>query len=179
MTPESDEIPRAVLLQRIERAEQSGDQLLAADQAAQALERFPDDTAFRYHHLLSLARAGALTEAEKLWPRYALPLEDVNHAALGARLLRERAFRAGDERRELLALAAAAYARIFRRSGDSFPGINAAVLSALAGELGAAQALARQVLAATAAGHGDRDARFHRAADRLQAALILGDGAGA
>jgi hypothetical protein len=179
MTPESDEISRAVLLQRILRAERSGDQLLAADQAAQALERFPDDTAFRYHHLLSLARAGALTEAEKLWQRYALPLEDVNHAALGARLLRERAFRAGGDRRALLARAASAYAEIFRRSGDSFPGINAAVLSALAGELATAQALARQVLAATAAERSGREARFHRAADRLQAALILGDAAGA
>ncbi len=176
MAAESDEIPREVLLQRILRAERSGDQLMAADQAAGALEQFKDDPEFRYHHLLSLARAGALIEAEKLWPRYALPDDNVNYAALGARLLRERAFRDAPDNRAALARAAAAYAAIFERSQDTFPGINAAVLSALAGALEPARALARAVLALLAARQPQaRDDRFNLAADEVQAALILGD----
>jgi len=171
---ESDDIPREVLLERIRIAERGGDQLLAADQAAQALERHPGDNEFRYHHLLSLARAGALTEAEKLWPRYALPQDNTNYAALGARLLRERALRTPGDQRPALAAAARAYAAIFRRSGDPFPGINAAALAALAGALDEARALARAVLGQVARrSPGDREERFNLAADELQAALIL------
>jgi hypothetical protein len=176
MTPQSDDLPREVLLDRILRAERSGDQLLAADQAADALERFPEDRAFRYHHLLSLARAGALTEAEKLWPRYALPADNVNYAALGARLLRERAFRQGGDNRAALARAADAYQGIFARSRETFPGINAAVLHALAGQQAAAATTARAVLdLLPAAPPGEQEMRFQLAADELQASLILGE----
>lgn len=176
MPLESDDTPREVLLERILRAERSGDQLMAADQAAAALERFPDDAAFRFHHILSLARAGALTEAEKLWPRYALPTENVNYAALGARLLRERAFRQGGDNRAALARAAAAYQAIFARSQETFPGINAAVLHALAGQQPAAETTAGAVLALLPARPpAERESRFQLAADELQASLILGE----
>ena len=125
--------PLAEWLAAIESAERSGDVLQAADLSESALAEHPENDELKYHHLLSLARGGALVQAEKLWPLYGLPQHDTRYAALGARLLRERAFRAGPDARAELLTAAEAYARIFHAKQDPFPGINAAVLLALAG----------------------------------------------
>jgi class 3 adenylate cyclase len=158
----------------IDAAERSGDVLQAADLSESALTEYPENDELKYHHLLSLARGGALVQAEKLWPLYGLPQDDTRYAALGARLLRERAFRAGPGAKAELLLAAEAYARIFHAKQDPFPGINAAVLLALASQQGEAQAIARKVQELAErrrlAGGGDP---FNLAADLLTSALIL------
>lgn len=168
--------PLADWLARIEAAERSGDLLMAADLAASALEQHPDDDELKYHHLLSLARAGGLSTAEHLWERYRLPAAETRYAALGARLSRERGFRGGAGAGRRLVEAASAYGALFRDSGNPFPGTNAAALFALAGEEDAAADLARRVLAAIATQPAEtREARFNLAADEMIAALILDD----
>jgi hypothetical protein len=165
--------PVAEWLAAIEAAERSGDVLQAADLAESALAEHPGQRELQYHHILSLARGGALVQAEKLWPVYALPQDELRYASLGARLLRERAL-AGGGRTELLA-AAQAYAEIFNARRDPFPGINAAVLLALAGQQAEAKVIARSVLGLVGKRRGAPEAdAFNLAADALAAQLILG-----
>jgi len=160
-------------LAAIKDAERSGDVLQAADLAESALAEHPGERELQYHHLLSLARGGALVQAEKLWPVYTLPRDDLRYASLGARLLRERALQGGS-RADLLA-AAAAYAEIFHARRDPFPGINAAVLLALAGQQAEAKVIARSVLGLVGKRRGTPEAdAFNLAADALAAQLILG-----
>lgn len=159
---------------RIEAAERSGDLLQAADLAAGALAQHPDSDLLKYRHLLNLARAGALTAAERLWPLYDLPQDQTDYVALGARLQRARGFLGGPGAAGHLAAAAAAYGALFQASDDPFPGINAAVLHALTGESETAAALAGRVLELTTQRPADsREARYNLAADELIAALIL------
>jgi hypothetical protein len=93
--------------------------------------------------------------------------------AVGARLLKDRALAlpAGEPRRAALHAAFEAYHAIYRESGDSFPGINAATLALLAGDETRARELAETLLAdpAVAASHD-----YYMVATRAEALLILG-----
>jgi len=171
----ADRRPLEDWLKLIVAAEESGDVLQAADLADSALQEHPGERELQYHHILSLSRGGAQVQAEKLWPLYDLPPENTRYASLGARLLRERAFRTGEQR--ALLLAAAVYAETFRAHRDPFPGINAAVLLALAGRQEEAAGIAREILGLVEqrrAGGKAGDA-FNLAADALTARLILGE----
>jgi class 3 adenylate cyclase len=78
---------------------------------------------------------------------------------------------AGEGRQAAMERAFEAYHSIYRASGDSFPGINAATLALLAGRVDQARALAAALLDDPAvAAAGD----YYKAATRAEALLILG-----
>jgi class 3 adenylate cyclase/tetratricopeptide (TPR) repeat protein len=155
--------------------------LEAFDLAERALEQFPDDTVLRWSAVLALARAGATRQARIRYDRFKLGdlitdqpadtfLTDV--AALDARIAKDEALHEiGRERNRLLAIAAARYQAIFRRAGGYYPGINAATLTLLCGDLPKAESLAREVLKSLADNRED----YYALATEAEAALIIGD----
>ena len=91
------------------------------------------------------------------------------------RLLKDRAIAArGDERRRLYLEAADAYAAAGSASGATYPLINAATLSLLAGARETAHERAAVVLAQLDAGAGEPDTAYYQAATRAEALLVLG-----
>lgn len=138
----------------VRAALRSGDLFRACDLAEAALARSPGDRALQYLVVLALARAGATEPALKRYRDFGLAAErfatqlDIDIASLAGRLLKDRALLAPQgERPALLAAAAVEYERVFASSGDPFPGVNAATLHRLAGDLAAAERIARTVLA--------------------------------
>ncbi len=143
----------------------------AHDRAMAALAERPDDVALRYRATLTIARAGATGMALDLFHRLHLDAEaDPEVAALGARLIKDRAFeRPAAERGPLLAEAARRYQGLWQRSGEGWHGVNAAGLRLIAGEPGPAAEIAEQVLS------GLRDSGdYWSAATRAEALLVAG-----
>ncbi len=94
------------------------------------------------------------------------------------RLLKDRALAAaGEERRQFYLAAAEAYARAAEIGGTTYPLINAATLSLLAGRREDSRTLAEKVLARTAADEDEPETPYYRAATRAEAWLLLGDAA--
>jgi tetratricopeptide (TPR) repeat protein len=155
-------------------AERAGDYLGAYDAASHGLLDHPDDVTLRYRVVLNLSRSGASDRAVALFEKYALEERDEEDiAALGARVIRERAFAAeGRAATALLRQAAERYAKIYERTQATFPGINAAALYTLAGRTQTARRLARKLLSACEKAGVDT---YDRAADAAASALILGD----
>lgn len=92
------------------------------------------------------------------------------------RLLKDRALAAeGAERRRLYLESADAYARAGEIGGATYPLINAATLSLLAGRREQAQAFARQVLERLAQYGDEPETPYYRAATRAEALLLLGE----
>lgn len=178
--------PAGAWISEIHDANARGELLQAFDLAERALEDFPDDAFLLYNAVLALARTGATRQARTRYDRFRLGdliadrqtdpfLTDV--AALDARIAKDEALQEiGPQRNRLLACAAAGYEAIFRRGGGYYPGINAATLTLLCGDLPRAQSLAREVLNIFAGGHpgGGPDEYFARATV-AEAALIIGD----
>lgn len=130
--------------------------------------------------IIAHARAGALEHAWAIFRNAGF--ENVNDDAavlsVHGRLLKDRALCAkGAERRRLYRKAADTYARAGAIGGASYPLINAATLSLLAGERKRAQALARQVLERDARGIDEPETPYWKAATRAEALLLLGDAA--
>jgi tetratricopeptide (TPR) repeat protein len=159
-----------------------GELLQAYDLADRALLDYPDDPLLKYRAVLALARAGATQQARARYDKFQLASvrsEDqafeVDLQSLDARIAKNEALEAaGAERARLMDEAAARYGAIFRRTGDSYPGVNAATLLLLNGEIEKARALAADVLekcSATAAAGGDS---YYVRATLAEAALILG-----
>lgn len=123
--------------------------------------------------IIAHARAGALDHAWRLFAEAGLEGVDEPAAlSLKGRLLKDRARAAGgDDRRALYRQAAAAYLRAGELGGGAYPLINAATLSLLAGEAGAAHAHAAAVLAAP---EEAAETPYYRAATRAEALLVLG-----
>lgn len=173
-------------ISEIRDANARGEVLQAFDLAERGLADFPDDSALQYSAVLALARAGATRQARIRYDRFKLGdliadrpadafLTDV--AALDARIAKDEALReTGLRRSKLLTVAASRYEAIFRRTGGYYPGINAATLTLLAGDLPRAESLAREVLNVVADGHADgsREEYFARATE-AEASLIVGD----
>src|ERR1700682_4205043 len=123
-------------LDRIDEALHSGELLTAFDLAERALEEFPEDPLIRYKSVLILARAGATHQARSSYQRFALgegtfpqqdPSFELDVAALEARLAKDEALAAPPElRRTLLVAAAKSYEDIYLKTGNYYPGINAA-----------------------------------------------------
>ena len=89
------------------------------------------------------------------------------------RLLKDRAVAAaGKERRELYRESAAAYARAAKIGGATYPLINAASLSLLAGNRAESQKLARRLLARP---DDELETPYWRGATRAEAYLLLGE----
>ncbi len=92
------------------------------------------------------------------------------------RLLKDRALAAsGAERQRFYREAASAYARAAEVGGATYPLINAATLSLLAGEHSQAQALAREVLEKASHCDDEPETPYYRGATRAEALLLLGD----
>ena len=151
-----------------------GDLIAAYDIASSAIAEGDDCGAVRHRQVLALARMGDTERAMELFTAYGLDRSDDPHErAAGARLLKDRALALpeGEARQEALRQAHGAYLAIYRDSGDSFPGINAATLALLAGEAAQARSLAERLLADPAVAAGED---YFGAATRAEALLLLG-----
>ena len=128
--------------------------------------------------IIAHARSGALDYAWRLLHDAGLDRINDDPAVLSVlgRLLKDSAFReVGVERRRLYLEAAKAYSRAGEIGGATYPLINAATLSLLAGRREQAQILARQVLALIQCGNDELETPYYRAATRAEALLLLGD----
>ncbi|GGJ31305.1 tetratricopeptide repeat-containing protein [Neoroseomonas lacus] len=145
--------------------------LSAHDRAMAAMADHPDDPALRYRATLTIARAGATGRALDLFHQLRLDAEpDPEIAALGARLIKDRAFeRPVAARGPLLAEAARRYEDLWRRGGAGWHGVNAAAMHLLGGDRPRAVAIAEDVL------RGHRDAGdYWSAATEAEAQLLAG-----
>jgi tetratricopeptide (TPR) repeat protein len=126
--------------------------------------------------IVAFARAGALDEAWRLFRAGGYDRGSDNPQALGikARLLKDRALRAeGEERRRLYGESAAAYRHSAEIRAATYPMINAASLSLLAGDSTEAAALAANVLGRIDAEPGEAETPYYRVATRAEALLLL------
>jgi class 3 adenylate cyclase len=169
------------------QCEKSGDYLGAFDAAFLGLEQHPDARELQYRAILNLSRTGANRRAKQLWNLYGLSANlgpgnqngelDENIAALGARLDREEAFAtSGRQRTAELRKAAEHYDSIYKRTENTFLGINAAVLYQLSGTSDRAEELAAHIVAECkkAKPRSQEDA-YQLLADRSAASLLLDD----
>jgi tetratricopeptide (TPR) repeat protein len=128
--------------------------------------------------IIAYARSGALDYACKLFLEGGFELVDDDPAVLSVRgrLLKDRALAAsGAERRRLYEESAEAYAKAGEIGGQTYPLINAATLSLLAGKREQSRAAARKLLAHIAAGGDAMETPYYRAATHAEALLLLGD----
>ncbi|HYI40055.1 MAG TPA: TRAFs-binding domain-containing protein [Allosphingosinicella sp.] len=126
--------------------------------------------------VIAAARAGALDHAWALFTlgRFDRDTTDPAALALKGRLLKDFALRSRpSERRRFYAESAEAYARSAALRPATYPLINAAALSLLAGEREAARARAIEVLALLESDSEAPETPYYRAATRAEALLLL------
>lgn len=163
-------------LTRIDAALESGDLFLAFDRATAALTLHPETPILRHRLILALARMKS-PRASSLYDEWELAKAhtgdrtlDIDIAALGARLLKDRALAAAaQERPAMFRLAAERYLTAYQLTGDFYPGANAAALHLWAGDVKRARSIATDVRP-KAQGDG-----FFAGAARAECALILGE----
>jgi len=168
--------------------EHDGEFFRAYDTAQQGLQHFPGDAALAHRAVLNLCNAGALPMARRKFAEYGLDASDeIDHLALGGRLLKSEAFGLQGERQSgLLRAAAAQYARAYARAKASgqpdsyYPGVNLATLQLLRGDTSAAHRVAREVLDGIepllgAEAFGQRDDAYWLLATAIEAWLVLGE----
>jgi hypothetical protein len=172
--------PVAEILQGISRAAARLDHLSAYDRADRATRDHPAELGLEYAAILALANTGATAGADRrLAALHASGRLDTvtplsrRFAALRGRLLKDRALAADpSDRAGLAAEATDAYeAADALYGGNSYPAINAAATSVLAGDRARA---ARHARAARERAAGEA-ADYWTAATQAEAALILGD----
>jgi adenylate cyclase len=135
------------LLKQAQAAMKRGDFFTAHDLARAGVEGGLDDEGFKYLQVLALARMGDLAQARERYDSFGLSTsQNVDVAALGARLLKDAAFATRIPDPIILLQAAEAYRAIYERTGDTFPGVNAATLFLLSGAANTAGAIASEVL---------------------------------
>jgi adenylate cyclase len=167
-------------LTAIDTALDHGDLFLAYDRANAALATHPGTPVLRHRLILALARM----KSPRAWPLYeewemarihtGERTLDIDIAALGARLIKDRALAATPaERPALFRLAAERYLTAYQLTGDFYPGTNAAALCLWAGDARRARAIATDVRPKA---QGDA---FYAVVSRAECALILGDHAAA
>ena len=128
--------------------------------------------------IIAHARSGALGHARRLFREAGFDRVDNDSAVLcvRGRLLKDRARSAsGMERKRFCLEAAAAYARAAKIGGETYPLINAATLSLLAGQKEQARKLARQILARCEDGAAESETPYWRMATLAEAHLLLGN----
>lgn len=126
--------------------------------------------------IIAHARAGALDHALRLFRDAGLDAVTDDDAVLSlkGRLLKDQARRTdGEARRDLYAQSAEAYGAAGAISGATYPLINAATLSLLAGNPAQARVLAERVLGRLDDGD-EQDTEYWRQATRAEAELLLG-----
>lgn len=128
--------------------------------------------------VIAHARMGALDQAWRLFRAAGLEgaSDDAAVLSVKGRLFKDEARRAPDEasRRAFFARAAEAYGQAGAIAWATYPLINAASLSLLAGDEGRARALAEKVLARLDQGDHEPDTPYWREATRAEAELLLG-----
>ena len=163
---------------KVEGVERAGDFLTAYDLANRGLEAHPDHLGLRYLAVRTLARSGATEQARARFDEYGLAgRPEVDISALGARLEKDYALEAeGAERASRAVITAGLYEVVFDRTGDYYPGVNAATMWLLAGKPARATDLARRVLdALSRTSLADPGKAYYRAATEAEAALLLDD----
>jgi tetratricopeptide (TPR) repeat protein len=128
--------------------------------------------------IIAYARSGSLEHAWRLFRQAGFDRIEDDPAVMSVRgrLLKDRALGAtGTERQRFYREAATAYARAGEMGGATYPLINAATLSLLAGEREQAGRLAREVLEKWAHDADEPETPYYRAATRAEALLLLGD----
>ncbi|MBX3479983.1 MAG: DUF4071 domain-containing protein [Caulobacter sp.] len=127
--------------------------------------------------IVAHARAGALEHALRLFQEAGLDerTDDPAVLSLKGRLLKDQARLAeGEERRALYARSAEAYDAAGAISWGTYPLINAASLSLLAGDPDRARALAAKVMSRLDQRDSEPDTPYWRQATRAEAELLLG-----
>jgi hypothetical protein len=125
--------------------------------------------------VIAHARSGALDRADRLFREAGLSdvTDDPAVLCVKGRLLKDHALAAsGRKRKSLYREAAEAYALAAEIGGATYPLVNAATLSMLAGQHRQAQTLARRILARI--DREDAETPYWRAATRAEAQLLLG-----
>jgi adenylate cyclase len=147
-----------------------GDLLAAFDLTETGLATAAD-ARLQYLQVLALARMGATRAAVEHFSTFGLKGgSDVDTGSLEARLLKDLALAStGPDVPVRLRHAAAAYEGEYGRTGDYFPGTNAATLSLLAGDRDRAAAIAASVIESLA-----HAANYWELASRGEALLVLG-----
>lgn len=160
--------------ERVRAAIARGDLISAYDESVAAIANGDSSAGLRFSQVLAVARMGDTERAAELFEAYGLGQStDPHQQALGARILKDRALDlpSGASRDEALRMAADAYHAIHAESGDPYPGINAASLSALCGDEDRARTLATAIAARPEVAD---PADFFMAATRAEAELLLG-----
>lgn len=172
----------------IKAADRHGEFLSAFDLANKALVEFPGDVRLQYQAVLARARSGASHLAAKLYDDYGLssastddPRLAIDIAAVRGRFLKDEARQAGGaERRSLFYRAAEAYEEAFLRSGNYFPGVNAATLFMLAGDTARSATMAEATAEDCDRQHPtDPQEVYYLEATRAELALLRDDTAAA
>jgi hypothetical protein len=169
-------------IRAVRDALRGGNALLGYDRvlAAEAQGHASDE--LQYLKLLTQASAGSTQAALRQLHELPASVREQNEdwLALEGRLYKDLAAAAGSEGRHHYEKAAACYRAAFLKTGGYFSAINAATTTLLAGQREQARWLAQDVLGhvckARAAGDADR---YYLRATEAEAALILGDEAGA
>jgi len=164
----------AEALRAVDDALSKGDLFGAYDLASRELASGLTIPQLYHRKALALARMGDPQRALEVFRGGGLDQsEDSDIRALAARLLKDRGLEGS--RRELIA-GYLEYLRIWRESGKTYQGINAATLAMLLGKTGKARRLARRILT-------NKEVRepgdYYCAATRAEALILLGDMAGA
>ena len=125
--------------------------------------------------IVALARSGSLDLAWRRLEGLGAAGDDPAALTVRGRLLKDRALAAsGPDRRALYREAAAAYGRAGELGGAAtYPFINAATLSLLAGDASAAREAAERVLGLIQAGEDGPETPYWREATRAEALLLL------
>ncbi|HUG89236.1 MAG TPA: adenylate/guanylate cyclase domain-containing protein [Planctomycetaceae bacterium] len=167
-----------------------GKRLISADHPSRAfeliregLERFEDDPPLLYLRALALARSGNVNRADEYVDD--LLERDIDEPlwtearSLKGRLYKDRFRRSGNPalRAEFARQSAAQYQQAWKQRRDSFPGINAATMTYLAGRRGPARSLAREVLEQIDAerAQSGREGDYWLPAAAGEALLLCGD----
>lgn len=157
-------------------AESAGDYLLAYDRACRAISRFPNSEELKYLAVRAIARAGSLAHAERLYESYGLhQCSNVDISSLGARISKDKFIQ---NRRDTDAArrAASLYQRIYERTGDPYPAINASTLWMLSGDATEAHRIARDVIEISRSRTPKNlDEEYWHQATLAEAALVLDD----
>jgi hypothetical protein len=127
--------------------------------------------------VIAYARAGALDYAWRIFHEAGFGAETENPRTLSVkgRLLKDFALRAeGDERLRFYGEASSAYQRAAELGQATYPLINAATLSLLAGDEGKARRLADQVLEWIEANPAEPETPYYHGATLAEALLLLG-----
>jgi hypothetical protein len=125
--------------------------------------------------IIAHARAGSLDRAWAMFTAAGYDTsEDPAALALQGRLLKDRARASSGEGLGLYAAAADSYARSAVLSGATYPLINAATLSLLAGNVAGSRQLAVDVLEHIDRHPDEPETPYYRAATRAEALLLLG-----